>query len=269
MRSLGLRGRPRRLHPLRYGWEPIPEAVSLRGGSPDEFLLEPVTGAAIAFDEGWVLVDTGFNIDTIRDDAKRLAHYVIPNYTAVVPGGDPLVDQLRALGLGWDSLAACVVSHLHCDHSGGLRHLVDGPPIVIQGAELEFGMSSATLQDAYFRSDYDLPGLDWELVEGDEELADGLRLIPTRGHTPGHTSVAIDLAETGTVVLACDAADLKRNIDERIAPGTTTSPELEDAAQTTIDLLHGLDQTDGTQVWPGHDPEFWVGRMLDPGNPFT
>jgi N-acyl homoserine lactone hydrolase len=265
MRSLALKGRPRRLHPLRFGWEPIPESISLRGGSPDQYLLEPVTGAAVVFDEGWVLVDTGFNIETIHDDAKRLAHYVVPCYAALVPRGDPLVDQVEGLGLSWDGLAACVVSHLHCDHSGGLRHLVDGPPIVIQGAELEFGMSEATLQDAYFRSDFDMPGLDWERVVGDEELGEGLRLLPTRGHTPGHTSVMVELSDSGTVVLACDAADLRANIDERIPPGTTTSPDLDDAAQSSIDQLHDLDVQEGTEVWPGHDPVFWNEKVAFPG----
>jgi glyoxylase-like metal-dependent hydrolase (beta-lactamase superfamily II) len=265
MRSLALKGRPRRLHPLRFGWEPITESVSLRGGSPDRYLLEPVTGAAVVFDEGWVLVDTGFNIDTIRDDAKRLSHYVIPCYTALVPQGDPLVDQITGLGLTWQGLAACVVSHLHCDHSGGLRHLVDGPPIVIQRAELEFGMSESTLHDAYFRSDFDMPGLNWELAEGDEELADGLRLLPTPGHTPGHTSVVVELENSGSVVLACDAADLRANVEQRIAPGTTTSPDLEEAAQSSIDRLHDLDAQEGTEVWPGHDLAFWNTRVAFPG----
>lgn len=263
MRTRRLRGRPRRLFPLRFGWEPITEAVSLRGGSPDVYLLEPVTGAAVVFDEGWVLVDTGFNVDTIRDDAARAAHYVIPCYTGLVPSGDPLVDQVAALGLNWDDLAACVISHLHCDHTGGLRLLEGGPPIVIQERELEFGMSGASLQDAYFRTDYDRPGLDWATFAGDDDtaLADGLTLLPTRGHTPGHTSVAVELERTGTVVLACDAADLRRNIEERIACGTTTSPDLEPEAQASIDRLHDLDRREGVEVWPGHDPAFWEPRF--------
>src|SRR5215467_7483261 len=48
-----LLGRPRRLYCFTYGWEPIPEATSLKGGARDRFLLEPVTGAAVVYDEGW------------------------------------------------------------------------------------------------------------------------------------------------------------------------------------------------------------------------
>ncbi len=255
-----LKGRPRRLYCFTFGWEPIPESTSLKGGADDRFLLEPVTGAAVVFDEGWVLLDTGFNPDLIRDPVLRAENYVKPSYAAIIPPGDPLVDQVAAAGLSLSDLAFCAISHLHCDHSGGLRLLVDGPPVVIQERELDFGMNDATVHDAFLRADYAREGLDWKLIDGEHELADGLRVVPTFGHTPGHMSFAIDLRVTGTVVLACDAADLRENIDLVIPCGTTTGPALEDAAQRSIELLHEMDAHDGISVWPGHDPVFWPTR---------
>lgn len=252
-------GPPRRLHVLLLGYEPIPEAVSVRGGDPAAFLLEPVTGAVVEYDDAWVLLDSGFNVDTVRDPARRAAHYNYDSYTAIVPPGDPLLDQVAALGLTWDRLAFTAISHLHCDHSGGLRHLVDGPPVVLQRDEHGFAVDEAGVEHAFFRSDYTLPGLAFSLVDGDTELAPGLRALDTRGHTPGHMSFAVDLAGAGTVVLACDAADLHRNITEPVACGTTTHPHLEPAADAAARRLHELDATDGVQVWPGHDPHFWAG----------
>lgn len=259
-----LTGAPRRLYAFRYGWEPIPESVSLAGGSDDEFLLEPVTGAAVVYDDGWVLLDTGFNVETVRDRDRRNAHYTTPSYTAVIGPGDPLLRQVEAAGLAWADLALVGISHLHCDHSGGLRHVVDGPPIAIQAAEHAFAMESAGLEHAYFRSDYELPGLRWRLLDGDAELAPGLRALDTAGHTPGHQSFAVDLAAEGTVVLACDAADLAENVRHVIPCGTTTSPGLAEAAARAIARLHALDRRDGTQVWPGHDPVFWATRRQPP-----
>lgn len=262
---MALHGPPLRLYAFRYGWEPIPEAVSLAGGSAEEFLLEPVTGAAVVYEDGWVLLDTGFNVDTIRDPERRAAHYLAPSYIGIVPPGDPLLRQVEAAGLRWSHLAMVGISHLHCDHSGGLRHVVDGPRVAIQASEHAFAMDEAGLEHAYFRSDYELPGLRWQLLEGAAELAPGLRALPTIGHTPGHQSFEVDLAAHGTVVLACDAADLRANIDDVIPCGTTTHPELAEAAARSIALLHQLDARPRTEVWPGHDPDFWRTRRRPPG----
>ena len=253
-------GSPRCLYPLTFGWEAISVSVSLKGGSPDEYLLEPVTGAAVVYDDAWVLIDTGFNVDTIRDQQKRLAHYIWESYAPLITTGDPLLHQVDACGLRWADLAFCAISHLHCDHSGGLHHLVGGPPIVMQQREYEFALSDAGLQHAYFRTDYEIEGLTWSLVDGEEELAPGLIALPTFGHTPGHMSFAISLPSGKTVVLACDAADLRRNIDLAIPCGTTTHPGLEEAAAQSIQQLRTLDQRSDTEVWPGHDPDFWPTR---------
>jgi len=227
------------------------------------FLLEPVTGAAVVYDDGWVLIDTGFNPEIVRDPELRAAHYTYANYTALIPPGDPLVDQVRAAGLDWDDLSFCAISHLHCDHGGGLRLLVDGPPIVIQAREHDFAMRRATHRDVYFRTDYARDGLDWVLVDGDVELAPGLTALATFGHTPGHMSFSVELGGR-TIVLACDAADLQANIEGSVPCGSVAEPGDHDAAQRSIERLAALASSPRTEVWPGHDPEFWATRRRPP-----
>lgn len=260
---IALRGAPR-LYCFTYGYEPIPESLSLLGGRQDVFMLEPVTGAAVAYDDGWVLLDTGFNTGIVRDPVKRAAHYNFDSYTAVVPPGEPLLDQVAAAGLDMSELAVCAVSHLHCDHAGGLRHLVGGPPVVLHSAELAFGLNGAEIADAYFREDYDIPGIAYHLIDGPVELAPGLSVLPTPGHTPGHLSFRIDLPETGSVVMACDSADLVRNVTGPVPCGTTTHTGLAAAAKASVEQLNLLHNQVGTQVWPGHDPEFWATRLRPP-----
>lgn len=256
MTLLPVEGRPLGLHPFVLGYEPIPEAMSVEGGDPVRYLLEPVTAAAVAYPDGaWVLLDTGFNVDTVRDPERRAAQYNYDSYTAIVPPGDPLADQVREAGLDWDRLAGCAVSHLHLDHSGGLRLLEDGPPVVLQRAEWAFA-ATATRKDVYAPEDYLRPGLDVRLVDGDTVLAPGLTALDTRGHTPGHQSFRVDLPGT-SVVLACDAADLRVNITERRRCGWAADPE---AAQRAVERLHELDRLDGVEVWPGHDPEWTAWR---------
>jgi glyoxylase-like metal-dependent hydrolase (beta-lactamase superfamily II) len=254
---LSIEGTPQRLHRFVLGYEPIPESLSIHGGDPSRFLLEPVTAVAVCYADAWVLLDSGFNVDTVRDPVRRAAQYNYDSYTAVVPPGDPLVDQVAQAGLDWARLAGCAVSHLHLDHSGGLRLLENGPPVILQRAEWTFATTVADKRHAYARDDYLRPGLDLRLIDGDTALAPGLTALDTRGHTPGHQSFRVDLSDRA-VVLACDAADLRANITERRRCGWTASRELETAAQQAIERLYTLDQADGVEVWPGHDPNWWT-----------
>ncbi|MCU1404722.1 MAG: N-acyl homoserine lactonase family protein [Glaciihabitans sp.] len=254
---LPLTGYPQRVVRFVLGYEPIPESMSIIGGDRNRVLLEPVTAVAVVYADGWVLLDSGFNIDTIRDPEARAAHYNYDSYTAVVAPGDALKDQVDAAGLLWADLAGCGISHVHADHVGGLRLLEDGPPIFFQRAEWEFATTVAGLEHVVFTDDYLRRGLDIVLIDGDTDIAPGLQALDTRGHTPGHQSFLIKLPSM-SVVLACDAADLRANITGARPCGWTATPALAAHAQASITRLHNLDAEDGVEVWPGHDPDWWA-----------
>jgi glyoxylase-like metal-dependent hydrolase (beta-lactamase superfamily II) len=57
-------------------------------------------------------------------------------------------------------------------------------------------------------------------------------------------------------VLAADAADLQKNLAERIAPGILL--EGRDEALSSLDCLRALAEELGALVLPGHDPEVWA-----------
>lgn len=266
MTVFDLSGAPRRIHPMIVGYEPIREEISLLGGDPARFLLEPVTATAVVYDDGWALLDSGFNVEVIRDPVLRARHYNFDGYTALVPPGDPLAEQVAALGLNWSDLRGVAVSHIHLDHTGGLRLVPDGVPVAFQRAEYDFG-AALSAEEAFKQvvvtADFLRPGLDIRLLDGDAPLAPGLTALDTAGHTPGHQSFAIELPSR-TVVLACDAADLHRNIAESIPCGSTMRPSDAPAAQRAIDRLHALDQQPGVEVWPAHDPDWphWRERTV-------
>lgn len=253
---LALVGRPRRVVPFVVGFEVIAEAISVAGGSGFRHLMEPVTAAAVVFDEGWVLVDGGFDPARIRHRSLRVASFDYENYAPVVPAGDPLVDQVAAAGLSWSDLAAAALSHAHFDHTGAGRMLRPDQPLLIQRREWDHALAVTRARAHFlFLDDLVRPNVQPVLLDGDTRIADGFDALDTPGHTPGHQSFAIDLGER-TVVLACDAADLRVNIERSIPCGSTAGPDAARRAEASIRRLHELDALPDTEVWPGHDPEW-------------
>jgi N-acyl homoserine lactone hydrolase len=250
-----LTGPPTALVPLVLGWEPIPESLSVRGGDPARFLLEPVTAAAVVFADGWVLLDGGFHLDRVRDPAQRAAHYDHESYTAVVPPGDALAEGIAAAGLDWADLSMCAVSHVHLDHTGGLRLVPAGTTVALQRREWDWLRSGVGRRETVVPADVLDVDVRMLLLDGDTRLTHGLTALDTRGHTPGHQSFRVDLPDR-SVVLACDAADLRRNVAERRPCGWVARPEDVQASERAIDRLADLDGEPGVEVWPGHDPEW-------------
>lgn len=251
-----VRGEPQRLVPMVLGFEPIREDVSIRGGSAFRYLMEPVTAVAVVYDEGWILLDGGFDPARVRDPATRAACFDYEGYTPIIPQGDPLVEQVAEAGLRWQDLAGAAISHAHFDHTGAARLLGEDQPLLMQRREWQHVCETSSERAAFlFRADFDHPRLRIVLLDGDTTIANGLDAIDTAGHTPGHQSFVVRLAGE-SVVLAGDAADLRANVEKRIPTGSTADPMDGQAAQRAIDRLTMLDARADTVVWPSHDPEW-------------
>jgi glyoxylase-like metal-dependent hydrolase (beta-lactamase superfamily II) len=254
----------RRIILLTLGWEELPLGVSLYGAPPEERFVCPVPGVLLECDGGWMLLDTGFNPAIIRDAASYRRYFPDPtDYRPILPPGegDPLENTLEGVGLCLDDITAVSVSHLHVDHAGGIRHFAGRVPCSIQRRELEFGLSpEADPQDhAMVRCDYDDRRIDWQLLDGEAELAPGVTAIPTYGHTPGNQSYLVELDESvggGGFVFACDAADLTANIEQEIPLGGFYGDDPQ-ATLEPIRRLKSIAAQKGYPLVPGHDPVVW------------
>lgn len=265
VRPLAVEGRPQRIVPLVLGYEPISEALSVRGGNAFSYLMEPVTAAAVVFERGWMLFDGGFDPTRVQDATLRRSSFDYQNYTPIVPGDDPLVEQIAEAGLSWNHLAAAAISHAHFDHTGAARLLEPHQPLILQSREWEHVQTAPSEREAFlFRGDFDHVGLTLALIDDDVELAPGLWAIATPGHTPGHQSFVVELPD-GAVVLAGDAADLRRNIEERRAPGSVAREADAALADVAIARLADLDARADTEVWPSHDPDWAPWRRVIDG----
>src|SRR3954464_1947813 len=137
------RGGVRRVIPLTFGWEDLPKSVSVHGADPAVRLREPVPGVLCEIDEGWILLDTGFNDPLIRDPSlRRRFHHPDHGIDPVLPPptGDSLELAFERVGVDPGDIVAVAVSHLHNDHAGGIRHFAGLVPVHCQRRELDYGL---------------------------------------------------------------------------------------------------------------------------------
>ena len=99
-------------------------------------------------------------------------------------------------------------THLHFDHCGGNRLFV-GTPIHVQRIE----RVAAREPDFTIPEWVEFEGATYVEHEGEAEIANGVRVLPTPGHTPGHQSVLVD-TDDGLVVLAGDVGYTWKQFDQ-------------------------------------------------------
>ena len=151
--------------------------------------VEPCLGYLVDHPDGLLLVDTGMGNNPDVD-----AHYR--------PRRRSLVTALAAVDARPDDVRLVVNCHLHFDHCGGNPQLV-GREVIVQRVALE--TARGTL-------DYTLPelvdakGLRYEVLDGEAEVLPGVLVVPTPGHTAGHQSLVVQLAD-GTIVVAGQSHD--------------------------------------------------------------
>jgi len=244
----------RRLYPMLNGHEVVDKSLSTRGRG-GIVMREPIQMFLLDTSEGWVLFDAGANPTLVRDPALKHRYYTGQGWEAPdLPEDLTLPHHLARLGLMPRDVAAVVVSHLHLDHSGALP-LLTHCPVYIQRDEYDYAFGEADEALAYFRVDYAEPTLDWRIIDGDQEVLAGVTAIKTRGHTPGHQSLVVELPNSGMFVLAQDCADLIENLDDEVLPGGSVDDE---AALAAIRRVKAIATATGGRVIPGHDPDFFA-----------
>jgi N-acyl homoserine lactone hydrolase len=103
----------------------------------------------------------------------------------------------------------------------------------------------------------------WRLQSGEYEIAPGVHALATPGQTAGHMSLFVELPRGSPVVICGDAADLRENLTDEIAPGYCWQDNVE-LALASIRRLNGLAVTDRAELWPNHDFAFFRGLPAFP-----
>lgn len=252
----------RRLYVLLTGYEFLPKSVSVQG-APETFILsEPICAYLLDTAEGYVLIDCGLNLKILRDPNLAETSYgrhVYPALPVVRPEHELLL-QLARLGVAPKDVRHVVLSHVHIDHTGELRHFTHAK-VSIQRREHHWAFSTNNI--AVRRADFDMPGLNWNIVDGDWTVLPGLEGLITAGHTPGHQSFAVTLPSGAVKILTMDAGDLWENFEQEIAPG---SMETTEAGLPSIRKLKRIASERNAELILLHDPNLIQEVRLAPGH---
>jgi glyoxylase-like metal-dependent hydrolase (beta-lactamase superfamily II) len=118
-----------------------------------------------------------------------------------------LVTNMRAAGYQPEQVDEIYITHMHADHVGGL---MDGDKMVFPNAivradehDADFWLDQANLEKAPDAAKEFFKGAMASLnpyvkanrfspFDGETELSPGIKAVPTRGHTPGHSTYVVE-----------------------------------------------------------------------------
>ena len=182
------------------GWFPIPmsgQAIN----APEAEKLAFLADHFMPTDEGYSHTNHMF---IELGEAKVLVDVGSGSRFADTTGA--LMGNLDAAGIDPDSITHVAITHAHPDHIWGIRDDFDEP--IFPDAEYVMGEAEHAhwMQDDLVNrvapteqsmvlgavNSITAEGLEWTLVQGGAEIAPGIRLIDSPGHTPGHMSVQVE-----------------------------------------------------------------------------
>jgi glyoxylase-like metal-dependent hydrolase (beta-lactamase superfamily II) len=188
----------------------------------------------------------------------------------------PWLDDLGAAGYEPGDIDLVIHTHLHEDHIGWDTHLVDGVRVptfpnarhVYVGNELEWAATDERNgpgrgQEPFTESI--APVIDAGLsvqVDADADLGDGLHLVSTPGHTPGHTSLAITTTAEPLVI----TGDVLHHPFQLASPDLPEVGDLDpDMARATRNDFFAEHAHSGAVIAGTHFPVAPVGRFAPDG----
>lgn len=192
-----------------------------------------------------IVVDTGADLDR-----AQAVHRIEMQQTP-----DERPDRaVRLVGIDPDDVPLVVNTHLHWDHSSN-NHLFPQAEVVIQQRELDFARRPVPWHRRQFEALDDVTAA-WRRaedrirpVDGDQDLAPGVRLLTLPGHTPGSQGVLVETA-SGPQLIAGDCVYRYENwegdTDVDHIPGLYTDLVAYDQSFRKIEAL-------GCEVIPSHD----------------
>jgi N-acyl homoserine lactone hydrolase len=221
--------------------------------------------------EGPILVDTGLHPDalaSLRGDFGRLMGVM---FRTLRPAGDPFAEQLAQAGIDAADVGRVVMTHLHVDHTSGMRALPNAE-FVIGAREWRAATGRRGHLKGYAphhlppaqrvrQVDFDADGSPHGPFSSTIDLlGDGtIRLLSTPGHSPGHLSLLVEI-DGPPVLIVGDALYTLRNLEHDLLPFSVAGDEQYLASMGEL-RAYAAAHPEALLV-PTHDDQAW--RRLGP-----
>jgi glyoxylase-like metal-dependent hydrolase (beta-lactamase superfamily II) len=245
----------------------VPRPLWERRIQPDERNRIPLALRCLLVEapHALVLVDTGLGN---KEDAKFRDLYGVAN------AGTPtrLEDAIRAAGFAPEDVDLVVNTHLHFDHAGGNTQRDQGGDVrpsfpwarhFVQRKEFDFAHSgNERIRASYLAANFDpvaAAGL-WDFVDGKAQITEGVRVVPSPGHTPYHQSVLVE-SDGATACFLADVCPTSAHLPLPWIMGYDLEPLVTLESKRA---LWGRARAEGWLLVFEHDPDVPWGR-LDPG----
>jgi glyoxylase-like metal-dependent hydrolase (beta-lactamase superfamily II) len=202
-----------------------------------------------------IVVDAGMTAQMLRDAN-------VPGLSTDVRHVQTLEEGLGKYGLRPEDIDLLIQTHCHVDHIP-LAPLFSKAGVVVQQSELDYHRNPPPPPvDPRPCPEQFLNGLNWEVVDGDCEIEEGVRVLLTPGHTAGGQSVAVDTAEGVAIIDGLCTTDANWEVPASLADRMEVlCPAIHNDALQSYESLMRIKQMADIRV-PIHEPRFiWVERI--------
>lgn len=235
----------------------------------------PCYSVLIDHPDGRFLFDTGYDYDFVEK--------VLPFQKPIQKKEQTIPGALSLIGLKPEDITHVINSHYHFDHCGGNKYLKEASVIchslefgackspqqfekvgysyLIFGAENAKEETAKADKEVQILEKLDMSTLKLELIKGDQEIAKGLWLFETPGHSAGHYSLMVELAGRRPMLFTADACFRQKNLDLMCISSFHLDPK---ACLLSMQRLKGLAEKYGAELFYPHDPDTYPAYLKAP-----
>lgn len=230
----------------------------------------PINAFVIEHRDGLILFDTGLDPAIASDPhyiSQAIGRFLLRKIFKLHIGSkDSLGQKLEIAGIKPSAIQKVLISHLHFDHTGGIKDVLQAD-LLVSRDEWHILSEPHPEREWILREHIEIPGAKWcpiDFTPSDDPLfapfdgtydvmGDGsMILLPTPGHTPGSMSLLLRSGAFPPLLLIGDLTYQADLLMKDQVPGTGDAAQLR-ASFAKVRVLK--EQLPDLIILPSHDPK--------------